>query len=317
MMVREEADFMIISGNANRPLAEKICSYLGMQPADVEIFKFANDNTFVHIKDNVRKRDLFIIQSTCRPTNDNLMELLITIDAAKRASARSITAVIPYFDYARSDKKDQPRVPITAKLVADMITMAGASRVITMDLHAEQIQGFFNIPVDHLYAAPVVIDYLKKLDLGDFVIVAPDAGGALRARGIAKRIPASLAIIDKRRVGNVDTIEVYHVVGDVEGKNCVLVDDIVDTGGTLLKAVKAIKDAGALDVYAAITHAVLSRDAVKAISESVLKQLIVTDTVPIPAEKQIDKIKVLSVAPLLGETIRRVQQGESVSSLFV
>jgi ribose-phosphate pyrophosphokinase len=317
MMACDDDDFMIISGNANRPLAEKICSYLGMQLADVEIFKFANDNTFVHIKENVRKRDLFIIQPTCRPTNDNLMELLITIDAAKRASARSITAVIPYFDYARSDKKDQPRVPITAKLVADMITMAGATRVITMDLHAEQIQGFFTIPVDHLYAAPVVIDYLKKLDLGEFVIVAPDAGGALRARGIAKRIPASLAIIDKRRTGNLDTIEVYHVVGDVEGKHCVLVDDIVDTGGTLLKAAKAIKDAGAQDVYAAITHAVFSRDAVKKISESVLEQLIVTDTIPITFEKQNDKIKVLSVAPLLGETIRRVQMGESVSSLFL
>ncbi len=316
-MSEDKVDFVILSGSANRKLAERICRYLDVKPADVSISKFADDNTFVKINQNVRKKDLFIIQPTCRPTNDNLMELLIMIDASKRASARSITAVIPYFDYARSDKKDQPRVPITAKLVADMITMAGAHRVITMDLHAEQIQGFFNIPVDHLYSAPVMIDYLKGLGLGDFVIVAPDAGGANRARGIAKRIPASLAIIDKRRVGNVDYAEVLNVVGDVREKNCVIVDDIVDTAGTLAKGAAALKKEGAKNVYAAITHPVLSGDAIRKIEESDLKELIVTDTIPIPPEKQIGKIKILSVSELLGETIARVQKGESVSSLFI
>jgi ribose-phosphate pyrophosphokinase len=316
-MAEEQVDLVILSGSANRELSEKICRYLGVRPAAVEISKFANDNTFVKIDQNVRKKDLFLIQPTCRPTNDNLMELLIMIDASKRASAKSITAVIPYFDYARSDKKDQPRVPITAKLVADMITMAGAHRVITMDLHAEQIQGFFNIPVDHLYAAPVIIDYLRSLGLGDFVIVAPDAGGANRARGIAKRIPASLAIIDKRRVGNMDYAEVLHVVGDVAGKNCVIVDDIVDTAGTLVKGAAALKKEGAKNVYAAITHPVLSGDAVQKVDDSDLKELIVTDTIPISPEKQIGKIKILSVAELLGEAIARVQKGESVSSLFI
>lgn len=316
-MVQKNMDFVVLPGSANPALALKICEYLDIKPADVDILKFANDNTFIKINQNIRKKDLFIIQPICRPTNDNLMELLITVDAAKRASARSITAVIPYFDYARSDKKDQPRVPITAKLVADMITMAGVNRVITMDLHAEQIQGFFNIPVDHLYAAPVMIDYLKELLLKDFVIVAPDAGGANRARGIAKRIPASLAIIDKRRVGNVDYAEVLNVVGDVSGKDCVLVDDIIDTAGTLVKAACALSRAGALNVYAAITHPVLSGDAVMKIQDSTIKQLIVTDTIPIPPDNQIDKLKVLSVAALLGETIKRVQKGESVSSLFI
>jgi len=311
------ADYVVIAGSANRPLAEKICNYVGVKPADADILKFANDNTFVKINENVRRRDVFIIQPTCRPTNDNLMELLIMIDAVKRASASSITAVIPYFDYARSDKKDQPRVPITAKLVADMITMAGASRVITMELHAEQIQGFFDIPVDHLYFAPVMIEYLKELDLGDFVIVAPDAGGANRARGIAVRIPASLAIIDKRRVGNVDNVEILNVVGDVKGKNCVLVDDIVDTAGTLVKAAEALSKYGARDVFAAISHPVLSNDAVTKIEKSAIKQLIVADTIPIPAQNYIDKIKILSVSSLLGEAIMRVQKGESVSSLFI
>ncbi|MFQ6104667.1 MAG: ribose-phosphate diphosphokinase [Candidatus Glassbacteria bacterium] len=316
-MVHNGSDYLVLPGTSNRSLAEKICDYLGVKPASAEISKFANDNTFVKINENIRKRDIFIIQSICRPTNDNLMELLIMVDAAKRASAKSITAVIPYFDYARSDKKDQPRVPITAKLIADMITMAGVNRVITMDLHAEQIQGFFNIPVDHLYAAPVMIEYLKGLHLGDFIIVAPDAGGAARARGMAKRVPTSLAIIDKRRVGNVDYSEVLNVVGDVKGKTCVLVDDIVDTAGTLVKAAKALKDADAKNVYAAITHPVLSRDAVEKIAASALNELIVTDTIPIPPENRIDKIRVLTVSSLLGETIKRVQEGESVSSLFV
>lgn len=316
-MAEKYHDYIVIAGSANRPLAEKICDFLGIKPADADIMKFANDNTFVKINENIRRRDVFIIQPTCRPTNDNLMELLIMIDAVKRASASSITAVIPYFDYARSDKKDQPRVPITAKLVADMITMAGASRVITMELHAEQIQGFFDIPVDHLYFAPVLKDYLQDFDLGDFVIVAPDAGGANRARGIAVRIPASLAIIDKRRVGNVDYAEVLNVVGDVKGKNCVLVDDIVDTAGTLVRAAEALKNSGAKSVLAAITHAVLSDGAVAKIEKSAISQLIVADTIPIPVSNRIDMIKVLTVSSLLGEAIKRVQKGESVSSLFI
>lgn len=314
-----ERPLMLLSGNANRPLAAKISEYLGTPLADMEVFKFANDNTFVKINENIRKRDLFIIQPTCRPTNDNIMELLIIMDACKRASASSITAVVPYFDYARTDKKDQPRVPITAKLVADLIALAGATRIVTIDLHAEQIQGFFNIPVDHLYAAPILKDYLAQRALGEFVVVAPDVGSAGRARGIAKRIPTSLAFIDKRRIGNVDFADVLKVVGDVEGKNCLIVDDIVDTGGTLVKAAEALKKEGAREVYAAATHPVLSGNAVERLEESLLKEVIVTDTVPIPPEKMRagTKLRVLSVAPLLGEAIRRIHHGESVSSLFI
>ena len=311
-------EFMVLSGRANPALSEKIASYLEAPLCKMEVFKFANDNTFVKINDNIRKRDVFVLQPTCRPVNDNLMELLIIMDACRRASANTITAVVPYYAYARSDKKDQPRVPITAKLVADMITVAGANRLVTMDLHAEAIQGFFNIPVDHLYAMPVFIERIKQLaETRPTVIVSPDAGGVQRARAYAKRAQAALAIIDKRRVGNEDRTETLHVVGDVADKNCVLVDDIIDTAGSLMEAATALKDAGAKDIYAAATHAVFSGPAVDRINQSVLKEVFVTDTIPLPVEKRSPKVTVLSIADLLGEAIHRIVRGDSVSSLFV
>lgn len=310
-------DFVLVTGNANPELAKKISDHLDIQLTGMDVFKFSNDNTFVRIRENIRRREVFIIQPTCFPVNDNIMELLIIMDACVRASASSITAVVPYFGYARSDKKDQPRVPITAKLVADLITVAGADRIITMDLHSEQIQGFFNIPVDHLYAAPVIIDYINSLDLGDFVVVAPDVGSAKRARGIAKRISADLAIVDKRRVGNIDATEVLTVIGDVKGKNCIILDDLIDTGGTLVKAADMLVEKGADDIFAVATHPVLSGPAIERLKGSIIKELIVTDTIPLPAEKQIDKIKVLSISRLLADAIHRIYEGESVSSLFV
>jgi ribose-phosphate pyrophosphokinase len=310
-------DFVLVTGNANPELAKKISDHLDIPLTGMEVFKFSNDNTFVRIKENIRRREVFIVQPTSFPVNDNIMELLIIMDACVRASASSITAVVPYFGYARSDKKDQPRVPITAKLVADLITVAGADRIITMDLHSEQIQGFFNIPVDHLYAAPVIIDYINSLDLGDFVVVAPDVGSAKRARGIAKRISADLAIVDKRRVGNIDTTEILTVIGDVKGKSCIILDDLIDTGGTLVKAAEMLVEKGGNDIYAVATHPVLSGPAIDRLKGSIIKELIVTDTIPLPEEKQIDKIKVLSVSGLLADAIHRIYLGESVSSLFV
>lgn len=310
-------NLILLTGRSHPDLAEKISEYIGVDLGEMELFKFANDNTFCKINVNVRKRDVYVIQSTSKPVNDNLMELLIILDACKRASAKSITAVVPYYGYARTDKKDQPRVPITAKLVADLLTVAGSQRIICMDLHAEAIQGFFNIPVDHLYATPVFIDYFKELGEDGLVIVSPDAGGVARARAHAKRIGADLAIIDKRRVGNVDQAEVLHVIGDVEKKSCVLVDDIIDTAGSMTKAARVLIEQGAKDVRAVATHAELSDPAVERLAESPIKEVIVTDTIPIPKEKMIDKIRVLSVAPLLGEAIRRIYEGDSVSSLFV
>jgi ribose-phosphate pyrophosphokinase len=310
-------DLVLLAGTAHRGLAQKISEYIGVPLANMEVFKFANEDTFVKINENIRKRDVFVIQPTSRPANDNLMELLIIMDACKRASAASITAVIPYYGYARSDKKDQPRVPITAKLVADLFTTAGARRLITMDLHAEAIQGFFDIPVDHLYALPVFIDYLKAKAQRDLVIVSPDAGGVARARAFAKRLAADLAIVDKRRKGNQDATEVLHVIGDIQGKSCVLVDDIIDTAGSITKAAATLIERGAHEVCAMAPHAVLSNPAGQRLQQSPLREVVVTDTVPIPEEKMIDKIKVLSIAPLLGETIKRVHKGDSVTSLFV
>ncbi len=310
-------DFILLTGNANPELAKRISKHLGISLTGMDVFKFSNDNTFVKIKENIRRREVFIIQPTCFPVNDSIMELLIIMDACVRASANTITAVVPYFGYARSDKKDQPRVPITAKLVADLITVAGAGRIITMDLHSEQIQGFFKIPVDHLYAAPILIDYLKELDLGNYVVVAPDVGSAKRARGTAKRIDADLAIVDKRRVGNVDKSEVLTVIGDVRGKNCIILDDLVDTGGTLVRAAEMLVGKGAKEIFAVATHPVLSGPAIERIEGSVIKELIVTDTIPLPEEKQLDRIKVLSISKLLAEAISRIYRGESVSSLFV
>ncbi|MFO8058944.1 MAG: ribose-phosphate pyrophosphokinase [bacterium] len=311
-----ENNLILLGGTAHPELCKKISAYIGVPLSDMEVFKFANDNTFVKINENIRKRDVFVIQPTCRPVNDNLMELLIIMDACKRASANSITAVVPYYGYARSDKKDQPRVPITAKLVADIISTAGADRIICMDLHAEAIQGFFDIPVDHLYALPVFIEYLKGRGFKDLVIVSPDAGGVARARAYARRIDAELAIVDKRRTGNRDASEMFHVIGDVRGKNCLIVDDIIDTAGSLTKAAKILLDRGAREVRAMAAHAVLSDPARERISKSELVEVAVSDTVPVPEEKMTEKIKVVSIAPLLGETIKRIHRGDSVTSLF-
>lgn len=310
-------EIALLSGTANRPLAEKIAKYLGIELTPMEIFKFANDNTFCKINENIRKRDIFIIQPTCRPVNDHLMELLITIDACKRSSAASITAVLPYFAYARSDKKDQPRVPITAKLVADIITVAGANRIITVDLHAEAIQGFFNIPVDHLYAKPVLVEGIKSMGIDNPTVVSPDAGGVQRARAYAKKLDdADLAIVDKRRVGNVDQTELMTIIGDVDGLNCVLVDDIIDTAGSLVKAAEALKKKGAKDIFAAASHAVFSDPAYERIASSEITKVFVTDSIPLREDQDTGKIVVMSLDKLLGETIKRISTGESVSSLF-
>jgi len=312
-----ENSLILLAGTAHPELAWKISAYIGVPLSDMDVFKFANDNTFVKINENIRKRDVFVIQSACRPVNDHLMEMLIIQDACKRASARSITAVIPYYAYARSDKKDQPRVPITAKLVADLITAAGCDRLVCMDLHAEAIQGFFNIPVDHLYSLPVFIKHLSERGIKDLVIVSPDAGGVARARAHARRLGADLAIVDKRRMGNMDQTEIYNVIGDVKGKSCVLVDDIIDTAGSITEAARILLDKGAREVRAMAAHAVLSDPARERLQKSELAEIVVTDTVPIPEEKMIDKIRVLSIAPLLGECIKRIHKGDSVSSLFM
>ncbi len=308
---------ILLAGRSNPELARKISEYIGVEMGEMDVFKFANDNTFCKINTNIRKRDVYVVQSASRPVNDNIMELLIIMDACKRASANSITAVVPYYGYARTDKKDQPRVPITAKLFADILTVAGATRIICIDLHAEAIQGFFNIPVDHLYAMPIFIEYLKKFAMDKLVIVSPDAGGVPRARAHAKRIGAELAIIDKRRKGNIDQTEVLNVIGDVEDKDCVLVDDIIDTAGSITKAANALMERGAREVVAMATHAELSDPAIERLAQSPLKEVIMTDTIPVSPERLLDKIKILSVAPLLGEAIRRIYQGDSVSSLFI
>jgi ribose-phosphate pyrophosphokinase len=308
--------FEIYHGNANPELARKIARYLGMEPGRAEVFQFANENIFVKILDNVREKDVFLVQPTSHPVNQSIMELLIMIDAFKRASAGRITAVIPFYAYGRSDKKDQPRVPITARLIADMITVAGADRVLSMDLHQGQIQGFFNIPVDHLFATPVIIDYLGKKDLQDAVLVSPDAGGVERARQLAKRIKAGLAIIDKRRDG--PNVAVFmHLIGDVAGKDVVIIDDMIDTAGTLIQAVSALEREGARRIIACGVHPVLSGPAVDRIKASCLEEIVVTNSIPVSPAKRAARITVLSVAPLLGEAIRRIHDEESVSTLFV
>ena len=305
----------LFSGRANPSLAEKICLYLGIPLGAIEIANFSDGEIYVQIQENVRGRDVFVVQSICHPCNDNLMELLIIIDALKRASAKRITAVIPYYGYARQDRKVQPRVPITAKLLSDLISAAGTDRVLTVDLHAGQIQGFFNIPVDHLFAAPVLIDYIQKKNYSDLVIVSPDAGGVERARAFARRVGASLAIIDKRREQK-NVAQIMRVIGDVEGKHCVIVDDIIDTAGTLVESAAAIAAQGPLNVSACCTHPVLSGPAVERVEKSPLEELVVTDTIPLNSKKS-SKVKVLSVANLLGEAIRRIHNETSVSSLFV
>lgn len=309
-------DLKLFTGNANRALAQEIADHLRIPLGKAEVTTFSDGEAQVQISENVRGADVFVLQPTSPPVNNNLMELLVMLDAFKRASARRIAAVLPYYGYARQDRKVLPRVPISAKLVADLLTAAGAQRILALDLHAGQIQGFFNIPVDHLYAAPVVIDYLGKKDLHDLVLVSPDAGGVERARAIAKRLKAGLAIIDKRREG--PNVSVFmHLIGDVKGRDVLIVDDMIDTAGTLVQAVEALKREGARRMLACGVHAVLSGPAIARIESSPLEEVIVTNSIPLPPDKRIPKIKVLSVAPLLGEAIKRIHDEESVSTLFV
>lgn len=307
---------LVFSGNSNKKLAVDICKILKIKPGDASIDRFSDGEIRVKINSNVRGHDVFVIQSTSNPASENLLELLIMIDALRRASAQRITAVLPYFGYARQDRKDQPRVPITAKLVANLLTTAGANRVLTIDLHAGQIQGFFDIPLDHLFAVKIFMDYRNRVRLkGELVVVSPDVGGIKTARAYAKRFNCGLAIVDKRRIDD-KKAEVMHIMGDVKGKTALIVDDMVATAGSLVEAVDAIKKQGALEVFAAITHAVLCGPAIERIKKSALKELIVTDTIPIGKEKTLSKIKVLSVAPLLAEAIKRIHCEESLSVLF-
>jgi len=309
-------ELKIFSGNANPALAHEISAFLGQKLGEATVASFSDGEIRVKIDENVRGADVFVVQSCCQPVNDSLMELLIIIDALKRSSANRITAVIPYFGYARQDRKDQPRVPITAKLVADLITTAGADRVLTMDLHAGQIQGFFNVPVDHLYALPVLLDYITKKKLTDVVVVSPDAGGVERARAFAKRLQANLAIIDKRREGP-NQAQIMNIIGDVEDKSVLLLDDMIDTAGTIVQGAQACADQGAREVWTACTHAVLSGPALDRLQSSCISQVVVTNTIPLRGKEQVcTKLHQLSVAPLLGEAIRRIHEDESVSSLF-
>jgi ribose-phosphate pyrophosphokinase len=311
------SDFLIFSGNSNPKLAKSICSYLNMPLGGAKTSTFSDGEAQIEIKDNVRSKDVFIIQSTCQPVNDNLVELLLMVDAVKRASARRITAVIPYYGYARQDKKVAPRVPISAKLVADLLTASGATRVITMDLHAGQIQGFFNIPVDNLFAAPVLLDYIKGNFNKDLVIVSPDAGGVERARAFAKRLDAGLAIVDKRRSAP-NQAQAMAIIGDVTDKTAIILDDMVDTAGTLTEAVGVLLRNGAKTVHACCAHPVLSGPAVDRIVESGLTSLVATDTIPLSERAAATgKITVLSIAELVGEAIIRSFRGDSVTSLFV
>ncbi|HEY3307074.1 MAG TPA: ribose-phosphate pyrophosphokinase [Desulfuromonadaceae bacterium] len=308
----------VFTGNSNPELAQKICDSLSVPLGNARVRTFSDGEVLIEIGENVRGRDVYIIQSTCAPTNNNLMELLVMTDALKRASAATITAVIPYYGYARQDRKAAPRTPITAKLVADLITTAGVDRVVTVDLHAGQIQGFFNIPVDNLYAVPVILDYLKNRFKGDQVVmVTPDAGGTERARAFAKRMECTLAVIDKRRTGP-NVAEVMHLIGDVRDKIAIILDDMIDTAGTLTQAAKALKENGARSIYACATHGVLSGPAIERINNSDIEEVVVTDTIPLGDKcKDTTKIRMLSVAELLAEAIRRIHEDESVSSLFV
>jgi len=310
-------EIKIFGGRANPSLTREICEYLNVTQGNSTAFNFSDGETFCQIDENVRGSDVFIVQPTCRPVNENLMELLILLDAFKRSSASRVTAVLPYYGYARQDKKDQPRVPITAKLVADLISRAGADRVLTMDLHAAQIQGFFDVPVDHMFAAPVLLDAIRELAIPELVIVSPDAGGVERARAIAKRLEAGLAIVDKRRTAP-NVAEIMHIIGDVNGRNVLILDDIVDTAGTLTKTVDALAAQGAQRILAAGVHGILSGPALQRIEQSKLELVLITNTTPVEEKLQkCSKLKALSVAPLLGEAIRRIHENSSVSSLFV
>ncbi len=315
--MNDQSPLVVLSGRGHPQLAERICDYLQIPPGKVRLYDFSDGENGCQIEENVRGGDVYVVQPTSPPVNNNLMELLILLDACRRSSASGITAVIPYFGYARQDRKDRPRVPITAKLISDLITSAGATRVLAMDLHAAQIQGFFNIPVDHLFAAPVLIEEIRRLELPELVVVSPDAGGVERARAFAKRLEAGLAIVDKRRTSP-NHAEVMNVIGEVEGRTCMIVDDIIDTAGTLVKTAEVLHERGASRVLAAGVHPVLSGQSVGRIQESTLEQVIVTDTIPLgAAATSCPKIRQLSVAELLGEAIRRIHEAKSVSSLFV
>jgi ribose-phosphate pyrophosphokinase len=309
-------ELKVFSGNAHPELAKSIAEYLGIPLGKCEVFQFSNENTFVRILENVRERDVFVVQPMSSPVNSNIIELLIMIDALKRASAGRITAVVPYYAYGRSDRKDQPRVPITARLIADLITVAGANRVLTVDLHKQQIQGFFNIPVDELSALYLLTDYIKNKFTDNLVVVAADFGITKQARDVAERLGVPLAVMEKRRLGNVDKTEILNVIGDVVGKTAIIVDDEIDTAGSILGVVTALIEQGAREVYACATHAVFSGQAIKRIGISPIKELVVTDTYPVPPQKRIDKITVLPIAPLLGEAIRRIHTGQSVGAMF-
>jgi ribose-phosphate pyrophosphokinase len=310
-------ELKIFTGNAHPALAQSIVDYLEIPLGKLDVFQFSNENTFVRILENVRERDVFVVQPICSPVNNNLVELLIMIDAFKRASAARITAVIPYYGYGRTDKKDQPRVPITGRLVADLLTVAGANRLLTVDLHAPQIQGFFNIPVDELTALTVIANYFTEKNLnGDLVVVATDIGISKRARDLAEKLNSPLAIMEKRRVGNADRTETLNIIGDVKGKLALTMDDEIDTGGSLVNVVNALIEKGARGVYSCCTHPVLSGPAIQRIENCPVEELVVTDTIPLTPDKKIDKITVLSMAPLLGEAIHRIHTGMSVGALF-
>ncbi len=311
-------ELKVFTGNAHPMLAQAICEYLGISLGKAEVFEFTNENIFVRVLENVRERDVFVIQPLSTPVNKNLVELLIMIDAFKRASAGRITAVIPYYAYGRTDKKDQPRVPITARLIADLLTTAGANRLLTMDLHAAQIQGFFNIPVDELTALFILSDYWKEKEkaLDNLVVVATDIGISAHARDMAAKLNAPLAIIEKRRIGNIDATETLNIIGEVEGMRALTIDDEIDTAGSLIGVVNTLLEHGATEVYACCTHPIFSGPAIERIAKSPLKEVVVTDTIPVDKKKRLDKITVLPTAPLLGEAIRRIHTGLSIGAMF-
>src|SRR5229473_7914496 len=314
---RRDDKFKIFSGSANEALTDEVCSFLDMPRGQAHMTRFSDGEVYVQILENVRGADVFVIQPTSFPVDEHLMELLLMIDALKRASARRITPVIPYFGYARQDRKDRPRAPISSKLVADLLTTAGAHRALMVDLHAPQIQGFFNIPVDHLFASPVLVDYFRKLELPNLTVVSPDAGGVERARFVAKKMDAALAIVDKRRT-DMNVAEVMHVIGDVKGRTCLIIDDLIDTAGTLVKTAEALISAGATKVFACASHPVLSGPDAKRISKSRLEEVVVTNTIPLTAAAQAEpKIRVLSIAGLVGRAIQANHEETSVSKLFI
>jgi ribose-phosphate pyrophosphokinase len=319
---RVDDKFKIFCGTANQPLADEVCAFLGMTRGQALVRRFADGEAYVQIQENVRGADVFVMQPTCRPVDQHLMELLLMIDALKRASARRITAVVPYYGYGRQDRKDKPRAPISAKLVADLLTTAGADRALLIDPHAPQIQGFFNIPVDHLFASPVLVDHFKKLQLPNLTVVSPDAGGVERARFFAKKVDAALAIVDKRRV-EANVAEVMNVIGDVNGRTCLVIDDLIDTAGTLVKTASALMENGASEVYACCSHPVLSHPAVENLSNSCIKEVVVTNTIPLSPDAAAartehgGKITVLSIAGLIGRAIQSIHEETSVSKLFL